>query len=501
MRPKTETGSRVCQLARVLRMIALGAVCASWSLAAFPQTLQIQPPSIVNTSAGFTAEARIVLQNPGNGILRNVSLNYLSNDGITAELGKPSAAAAVSKGQIVWPVRIIVPSTAHLPGTVVFDASYRIGRTVNHLFASIAVQSDGAQKLVDATLDGTPDPVSQQRPSAVYLMITNYLDVAVQVCASPQSLSGGLEIPRIDPFQVPPHSTAARRVDLGARFRVTPGVQTVALDVNVRWSRDGQDDQRSFTLTKPVTVGVFFESELLKALSIPSFLLLPGCLVIFTMQLMLSLGIMGLKNQSNLPDITVASPGFWILSISVSWIFVLAYYGITGVNCLLGYGLGDMEIIWVASIALGAVTFLAIAWRYRDWRRDHVFTSTDTPLQVLDKLGKNGLGPLLPRTKFRINNLEFSGFVIEKIDEDQAIAWVAPRISVRWGDSSAAQALQKRFNAIMNGSRDPKALADLFDSAGNEAVLTFETNGVVPNPYHLKLEAITEYMSSDLIVG
>jgi hypothetical protein len=501
MRPKTKYGFSVFQLTSVLRLIELGSVCALCSLTAFPQALQIQPPSISATSAGFTAEARIVLQNPGNEILRNVSLGYVSNDGITAELGKPSAAVAVSKGQIVWPARIIVPSTAHLPGTVIFDASYGTGKTVNHQYASIALQSDGAQKLIDATLDGTPDPVSQQRPSAVYLLITNNLDVPVHVCANPQSLSGGLEIPHIDPFQVPPHSTAARRVDLKTRFRVTPGIQTMALDVNVRWTRDSQNDQRSFTLTKPVTVGVFFESELLKALSIPSFLLLPGCLVIFTMQLMLSLGIMGLKNQSNLPSITIASPGFWILSISVSWLFVLAYYGITGVNCLLMYGLSDMEIIWVASIALGAGTYLAIAWRYQDWRRDHVFTSSDTPIQVLDKLGRNGLGPLLPRVKFKINDLEFSGFVIEKINEDQAIAWVAPHISVSWEDSSAAQALQKRFNTIMNGSRDPKTLADLFDFAGNKAVLTFETNGVVPNPYHLKLDAVTEYMSSDLIVG
>ena len=275
----------------------------------------------------------------------------------------------------------------------------------------------------------------------------------------------------------------------------------MAIDVNAQWSRDGQDNQRSFTLTKPVTVGIFFESELLKALSIPSFLVLPGCLVIFTMQLMLNLGVMGLKNQSNLPNFTVASPSFWILSISVSWLFVLAYYGITGVNCLLSYGLGDMEIIWVASIALGAVTFLAIAWSYRDWRREHVFTSSDEPIQVLEKLGKNRLGPGLHRVKFKINNLELSGFVLEKINEDQTVVWVAPRILVRWEVSSAAQTLQASFSAIMNGSRDPKKLADLFDADGNKEILSFDTKGVVPNPYHLKLDAVTEYMPPDLIVG
>ena len=189
------TGFNVYQTTRVLRLIALVSVCALCSPGAFPQALQIQPPSIAATSAGFTAEARIVLQNPGNEILQNVSLGYVSNDGITAKLGKPSAVIAASKGQIIWPVKIVVPSEAHLPGSVVFDASYRTGKTVNHLFASIDLKSDSAQKLVDATLDGTPDPVSQQRPSAVYLLITNNLDVPVHVRANPQLLSGGLDTP------------------------------------------------------------------------------------------------------------------------------------------------------------------------------------------------------------------------------------------------------------------------------------------------------------------
>ena len=501
MRSDIATGCRVSRLTMRLRIIALGSVWGMLPLAAFSQTLQIQPPSITAPSAEFMAEARIILQNPGAEALRNVSLGQFSNDGITAKLGKPNAAVAAPKSQIVWPVKIAVPSGAHLPGTVIFEASYRTGTVVNHLYASLTLQSDSAQKLVDATLDGTPDPVSQQRPSAVYLLVTNNMDVPVDVTVPPPSLSTSLETPPIPPFQVPPRSIAARRVDLLARSKVTPGVQPVAIDVDVNWTRDGQKDERHFALTKPVTVGVFFESELLKALGIPSFLVLPGCLVIFTMQLMLSLGIMGLKNQSNLPDLSVTSPGFWILSISLSFLFVPVYYWITGVNCLLSYGADDMRNIWVAGIVLGVLFYLGIARYTLNWRKEHVPSSSDTPKQLLEKLAKNGLGLLLPRVKFKLGNLELTGFVIEKIKEDQAVAWVAPHIAVGWKDSHEAPALKKKFEEIVNGNRDPAALAAVLSDAGGLVTLNFETKDVVPNPYHLKLDTITGYSPSDLIVG
>lgn len=497
MKSPAETAVRVWQLT-IWRQISVIAALGSISLHA--QTLQVQPSSITATSAGFIARAQVVFQNSGNDTLRNVSISCFSNDLISATIGKTKATAVLPKGQLEWPVNIVVPSRAHLPGSMLFEVTYKTGNALGHAYASLPLQAD-SQKHVDVTLEGTPDPVSQQRPSAVYLMVTNNLDVSVNVSVAAQQLSGGLRISPVDPFKVLPHSGAARRIDLQAGFRVTPGVQPVAFDVDVDWIRDGQKDSRHFALTKAVTVGVFFESELLKALSVPSFLLLPGCLVIFTMQLMLSLGVMGLKNQSNLPDLTVASPGFWILSVSFSSLFVWAYYLITGVNCLLSYGLDDMSIIWVASIVLGAIFYLFLGWRFQDWRKEHVVTSADTPSVILSKLARNGLGILLPQVKFKLGNLELTGFVIERIAEDQIVAWVCPHIALAWKDSAEGQEQKRQFEAIMNKSRDATKLASILNSFPDLVTATFETSGVVPNPYHLKLDAITEYLPSGLIVG
>jgi hypothetical protein len=484
-----------------MRLAALGVACGLPASAGLAQTLAVQPTSISVASADSVAEARVVFENSGAKSLRNISLTQLNSDGIVVELGSPGATVCASKCQIVWRAKMTMPANVHLPGTVVFDASYTTAKVLHHVYVAFAVKSDAPPKLVEVALDGTPDPVSEQRPSAVNLMVTNYLDVPVTVSVPRPSLSAGLVIPDIKSFPVLAHSTAAQRVDLKTEGRVTPGVQPVAIDVDVTWTRDGQADERHFVLTKPVTVGIFFESDLLKVLSIPSFLVLPGCLVIFTMQLMLNLGIMGLKNQSNLPALSVTSPEFWIPSITLSWIFVWIYYEVTGVDCLLSYGADDMRNIWVSSILLGVLLFLGIGLVNREWRREFVPTSMDTPLETLSKMGRHGLKVERPTVMFKMDNVEVTAFAIENIREDQTIVWVAAHIAIDWQSSTEVQELKRQFDEIINGSRDAGALVKILCAAGDRVTLAFETNGSVPNPYHLKLDAIARYADNQLIVG
>jgi len=501
MKSDSGTGCAISISALLVRSTVLAGSCVLAASAAQAQSLAVQPSPLSVASADSKAEAVVVFENTGALNLKGVSIAALNSDGITVVLDRQKPTDCAPKCQIVWKASMTTSSSVHLPGTVVFDASYTSAKVLHHVYASLAVKSDAPPKLVEVTLDGTPDPVSEQRPSAVYLMVTNNLDVPVTVSVPRPSLFAGLEIPDIQPFPVIPHSMAARRVILQTAGRVTPGVQPVALDVDVTWIRDGQTDERHFVLTKPVTVGVFFESDLLKLLSIPSFLVLPGCLVIFTMQLMLSLGIMGLKNQSNLPDLSVTTPGFWIPSITLSWIFVWVYYKLTGVDCLLSYGVDDMRNIWVASILLGALIFLGIGWGNREWRKEHVPTAMDTPLETLSKMAKRGLTVERPTVKFKMDNVEVTAFVIEKIREDQTIVWVAAHIAIDWQQTAEALESKRQFDLIINGNRDAAALVAILHAAGDKATLTFESNGSVPNPYHLKLDAITRYTPNGLIIG
>jgi hypothetical protein len=94
-----------------------------------------------------------------------------------------------------------------------------------------------------------------------------------------------------------------------------------------------------------------------------------------------------------------------------------------------------------------------------------------------------------------------TAFVIEKIREDQTIVWVAAHIAIDWEQTDEALEWKRQFDLIINGNRDAAALVAILHAAGDKATLTFETNGSVPNPYHLKLDAITRYAPNGLIIG
>ena len=298
-------------------------------------------------------------------------------------------------------------------------------------------------------LDGATEPISQQRPGVLNLVVTNNLDVDVDVTAKPQAAAGGLIVGSIGQWTISRHSVSARPIDLTTGFRVTPGSQSVVLDVDARWTHDGQTDNRHFALTKSVTVGVFFESEILKALSVPSFLALPGCLFLFTLQFLLSSGLLGVKNQSNIPSLPVTSPGFWVISLSLSALFVLLYYAFTGVNCLLTYGIGDVGIIWISSILTGLATFVTYALLRRRSIRDHVITTSDTPKDLLTKICRNHLSLLRPGVEFKLNGVEVSGLVVETMAEGTTWHGSLPTFKsngslVRRGSSKRPRRILKR---------------------------------------------------------
>ena len=476
------------------------------ALSAIGQTLQAHPGAVTGASPGFKARAEIVLQNETAQRLSGVSLSNLNNDGIAVDL-KNTKRDAAAKGELDWPVELTIPPSAHLPGSIVFRADYKANGIAKAIYTAIDVRTDGPQKPVEVALDGATEPISQQRPGVLNLVVTNNLDVEVEVTAKPQAVAGGLIVGSIGQWTVSRHSVSARPIDLTTGFRVTPGSQNVVLDVDTRWTRDGQTDKRHFALTKSVTVGVFFESEILKALSVPSFLALPGCLFLFTLQFLLSSGLLGVKNQSNIPSLPVTSPGFWVISLSLSALFVLLYYAFTGVNCLLTYGIGDIGIIWISSILSGLAAFVTYALLRRRWIRDHVITASDTPKDLLTKICRNHLSLLRPGVKFKLNGVEVSGLVVETMAEGQTLAWVSPHIQVEWKpgttreEQETAQNSQTKFNRIINGNRDPEELVKVLDEAGILAIVRFESTAVFPGPYHLKIDAITGPAAEQLLVG
>ena len=490
----------------LLGTIALGFLSrATWAQGV---TLEVQPSSIAVSPSYSEVQARVVLKNTGAVAVSHLHLSPLSNDGLATEIAAPSSDSAQKGQAVVWPVKVVSLGRARIPGSVLFDASYKPPNTklAQHVFALLSVtsQTDAQQKPIEASLEGNLDAVSQQRPATAYLLVTNNLDVPVHVQINPLISEETLAPPPIAPRDIPARSATPIKVEVKPGIRVTPGTYPLLLEVIAEWAWAGHSEQRRVVVSKPVTVGIFFESEVLKALGIPSFLVLPGCLVLFTMQLLLTLGFLGVKNESRLPQLNLTTPGFWILAITFSGLFAVVYNLATGANYLVRYGLGDLRNVWLSSIVIGAILYSVLALVTQKRRRERVPTVNDEPIDVLRKLSRNGLQIVLPKVKFKLVNLDLSGFVIEKIEDGQTLVWVAPSIAItRVSASEDALATQQELVTAVDSRRKASELAETLEEAKtkNYATVRWDSRGAMPNPFHLKVEAITEYQQPEVFVN
>jgi hypothetical protein len=492
--------------------VALGCVVLGHVSWAQEVSLDVIP----NTVAAFpwypAVEARVVLKNPTNGALVKPALSSFTNDGFHIEVEPPPADRVEAHSSLPWTVRVRSANGAFAPGTIQFIATYLPELAQNsqpvsaqQTFANLTVTSkmEGAQtRPIDLSLEGSFDSIAEYRPGVGYLLATNNLDVPVTVTSvraittesiDPKSLD---EISKIAPFSVPPHSSVYKPIEVDAAGAVAPGQSLLLLDILSEWTSNGHQEARRAIVTKPVTTGVFFESDVLKVLGLPSFLLLPGALFLFTMQLLRSIGTLGLRNDSRLPQLSVTDPGFWVVAITYSGLFAWVYQLGTHTNYLARYGLRELRNVWLWSIGLGTVTYFLGGALYIRTRSARVPTTRDDPIEILRKMSKQGLQSVIvsPAT-FSLNSTKYRGFPVERIEEDQSLLWVAPQIVARWSDTDDARTAARCFEEQQNSRARPEQLATTLEGARKQGLVEVGWTGAqtLPNPYHIRTDTISSF--------
>jgi hypothetical protein len=242
--------------------------------------------------------------------------------------------------------------------------------------------------------------------------------------------------------------------------------------------------------------------DLLKVLGVPSFLLLPGCLFIFAMQLLMAFGLYGVKKDSRIPNLPITSPGFWIIAVSYSGVFAWFYSLATKNDYLARYGVTDLRNVWLSSIVIGGAVFCLIGWKTREQRNLRVPDPDDPPLNILQKMRRNGLKILAPKVQFTMNGIALDGFLIEKLDDDQTKVWVAPEIEAHWGDTPEAVAAHTRFSQLIQDRASLEEIVSALELglASQQVSLAWRTQNSMPSPYHLKVENITRWLGPDSVV-
>lgn len=202
-----------------------------------------------------------------------------------------------------------------------------------------------------------------------------------------------------------------------------------------------------------MTVGVFGESELLKLLAVPSFLILPGFLIVGAMGLLWRARLFRLPDDSEQPILSWLqwkSEDFWIVSVTFSFVAV-ALYSLRQ-NLLVGYGFSDVVLLWFLSLVTGAVVYVlyirghnwrvlakrsaaeAERQRVEEERRLRTPSTEDEPIDILEKLHRQGLSTVLPRVRLYEANGP-RAFLLQKATDAEKV-WVGPRMEIRWLDRS-----------------------------------------------------------------
>jgi hypothetical protein len=478
--------------ALLLRVFVTAMAATLWTNSAFCQgdvTLEAQPSSVEVSQWYHEVQARVTFKNGGTDVLEQPKLDIFTNDSFQLKID-PTPIKRVRPGQtLVWPITLMDVDRARIPGTVQFDATYiALGkRGLRHAYATLSVKRAVQQENpVEVSIQGLLDPIAEYRPSVAYITINNNLEIPVKTSVTmrpPQPYT--VECKTAVSLDVPAHSTEIAEMVVSAASQVTPGRYVIEFPVRAEWDEAGHRQVRLLTVNKEVSVGVFVESDLLKVLGIPSFLILPGALVLFTMQLLLSFGFLRLNHYSKVPELPVTAPGFWVIAITVSGLFAVVYEKLTRTDFLIGYGSRDLRNVWLSSIVLGLSVYVLFAWITYKRRKDRVPDYNDDQIVTLKKMGRRGLGILANRIAFQINNVQRTAFLIELIEDNQTMVWVAPRLVLSWDASTTeAQQAQTEITNEIDNSQDPYQIAKAIDAAKKKGyiALRWDTHNSVSNP-------------------
>lgn len=469
-------------------------------------------PAVAKVFANRNTPVLVVVRNPAATPLRNLELSAYTDAILNIEGQGQKLDSLAAKSEYAWVIGLATKQNGEFaPGTIHFRLDYMIGSggegsTRGVSLASLEVKSgalESAAEIADVKIESTLESLTEQTPGKVYLVITNKINKEVTATVKP-TLPYGLKPPKDEEkkdyvVSLPPYQTGAVEIGVEAKERVRPGKYLLVFDVMLSWNESGQQQVRHTMMARPVDIGVLGESQILTLIGVPSFLLLPGFLVLLTIKTVWSLQWFKVKGQPATFPLEVKSVDFAFIAITISLV-VTGLYSLLWQNLLEGYGLRDIISVWFVSVFIvGLLVYAAVSKIYQwHWRR--VTPSVDDdPISFLRKLGRRHLGILLETAEFRIkaNNQDVAqqAFLLESRQDAGDTIWVASPISIEWTDK-ADDNFKKEVRAQLQAA-DAAELAKLL-SAGKANGVAQPARAVVKWQEYNALRGPAEYKTNEL---
>lgn len=481
------------QKVRLFRTIALILLCFASLFFAFVAqagssniTLEVIPDMIELLPEGKGAQILVIVRNSTQDTLYDLQPVFFSN-AAHAATAQPIKSLAQGE-QHAWTLNIFQSMGELTSGKAVIYIHYTRGSQVDNsktpgvLSSSIQIRKQelsATQQIAEIQVKTALESLSEKRPGVAYIIITNKSTGEIQLekisPTGPNFICFGKTCNSTKESEifpaiiqtVSPNRTEFIPIDINVIDRVQPGKYMLLFNTVITW-KEVENRTGSILTTQEVNIGVFGESEILTVLGVPSFLMLPGFLMLTTLSLLWESKLIRVEKKyrefnnplgvldsliihiiPQLRQLRILSSNyqigefssklkpnqaeFWMISITTSGLFALICFGITGQDYLERYKLQDVITIWLISVfLLGGGLYLLLVllegWnqRYQQWLDPD---PSDDCITTLRKLDRRHLGIFCERV--RVVDHGQNVVLINPYKEDEPDAWIAPPIIVK----------------------------------------------------------------------
>ncbi|MBI2555913.1 MAG: hypothetical protein HYW13_00545 [Planctomycetes bacterium] len=423
---------------------------------------------VIPASVGLPPEGKVktlvIVRNPTKDTVHNVRLSWLPHTGIKMMVETSALEVLAPQGVFTRVLRLSREGGVQTSVTIPIRVDYtRKAADGSQVVSCVAVsplkveylKPEIVDRLVEVQPKMSPSTVNEKSPGKLYLIIKNISNMNISV---KDVSSSGPEF-----LNIKPNAKDSRRVSLmplesctiTADITVTGAVQSgkhlILFTVPLEWEKAGHVHMGNAVATHEVEVGIPGVSEILTLLGVPSFLVLPGFLMLVVAGQLWKLCMPSDKIEKF--PFVVKSPEFWLLAITLSGAMAWVYPQATRVLCerprdyLKGYDLTDVVYIWATSILFGAVVMGVITciWKLKLWWKHP--SEKDDPISLLKKLHRQGLGVCPSRVRVKDKG---ELFLLEPWDPKKESFWVGSFIIVRW--TKNIEELEKKVEGELKGN-------------------------------------------------
>lgn len=476
--------------------------------------IEVLPGEVELPPNGEKVTVILVLHNTGTDTYSEIQ-PYFFKDSAAANVKVESEPISSDpqrldpRADLAWKLQLSNEGKDPISGTIYVELKYKSqvqgSEAVPRVgFASIKVKSQDVEELADVHINTTLESLEHEHPGKVYIGITNKSNQWITVkdisSAGPDFISFDTKTTKL-PKYLAPRETQAFQIDINADKKVQPGKHLLVFTIQFEWGDEPKIQKRNLVATQEVKVGVLGESTLLQLLGVPSFLVLPGFLVLVIWGLLWTMGVRKSKFDTGQFPLQFsqqpANPQFWVVAITFS-IIILAVYIKFYPDFLRIYGLDDIVVIWlVSALVLGVGGYLLIAnWRIY-FLRQRTPSETDEPIDILEKLDRQELGVFLDVVNVNVKPGDASqtrpAFLLQESADAtvRSTSWVGPGIVVTFKPEADAT-LKDRIKEQAKHKRNAGVLAILLKEGTAKSVLSVDwkplddKRDAISSPYEVK---------------